>query len=80
MRLRCAVGVLRAKGFDEADFEREAFIDVGVQVAFELAQDANAFGDIAWLPFGGEHRGGFLKLGQVEMFGSGLLTGDIAHP
>ena len=51
-----------------------------MQVAFELAQDAYAFGDITRFPFGGEGGGGFLKLGQVEVLGSGLLAGDIAHP
>ena len=70
--------MLCAECFDEAHLKRETFINVGVQVAFELAQYANAFGDVSRLPFGGEGGGGFLKLGQVEMLGSGLLAGDIA--
>ena len=37
MGRRCELKALCAKGFDEADFEREAFVDVGVQMAFELA-------------------------------------------
>ena len=49
-------------------------------MAFKLAQDADAFGDVTGLPFGGEGSGGFLKLGQVEVLGTGLLAGDIAHP
>ena len=72
--------LLNAECLDEAHFERETFVDVGMQVAFELAQNADAFGHITRFPFRSEGGGGLLKLWQAEMLRSRLLTCDIAHP
>ena len=68
------------EGLDESHFEGEAFVDVGVEVALQLAEDADALGDIGGAPFLREGGGGFLIEREVQMLRAGLLAGDIAKP